>query len=138
MRRRTRNWLVLLITVAGIGLTASGVFSGSSAIGSEDPASGPQDTRALQREVQEYNRIMGSVLYQVGLAYYQEVELGDVAVAGIKAMMAQLDPYSDFYVEEIDPGMVADMEITTTGTYSGIGATIGRRLAGPKRDDAGG
>ncbi len=125
MRRRTRFWLVLVITVVGIGLTAGGVFSGASAIGSEDPAITPQGTRALEREVQDYNRLMGSILYQVGRAYYQDVEIADVAVAGIKGMMAQLDPYSDFYVEEIDPGVVADMEITTTGTYSGIGATIG-------------
>ncbi len=125
MRRRTRNWLVLLITVAGIGLTASGVFSGASASGSEDPALSPQDTRALQREVQEYNRIMARVLNDVAQAYYQDIDVAEVAVAGIKGMMAQLDPYSDFYVQEIDPGVVADMEITTTGTYSGIGATIG-------------
>lgn len=125
MRRRTRNWLVLLITVTGIGLTASGVFSGARAVGSVEPVITPQGTRELQREVQEYNRIMGGVLYEVGRAYYQDVDISDIAVAGIKAMMTGLDPYSDFYVEEIDPGMVADMEITTTGTYSGIGATIG-------------
>jgi len=125
MRRRTRFWLVLLIITAGIGLTAGGVFSGASATGSEDPEISRQGTRELQRQVQEYNRIMGNVLYEVGRAYYKDVDVADVAIAGIKGMMARLDPYSNFYVEEIDPGMVADMEITTTGTYSGIGSTIG-------------
>ncbi len=68
---------------------------------------------------------MYAILREVGMGYYKDVDVADVAVAGIKGMMASLDPYSDFYVEEIDPGLVADMEITTTGTYSGIGSTIG-------------
>ncbi len=125
MRRRTKLSLVLLITVVGIGLTAGGVFRGASAIGSEDPGLTRQGSRNLQQEVRQYNNLMYNVLMEVGRAYYKDIDVADVAVAGIKGMMAQLDPYSDFYVEEIDPGMVADMEITTTGTYSGIGSTIG-------------
>ncbi|MFC1629174.1 S41 family peptidase [Gemmatimonadota bacterium] len=125
MRRRTRLSLVLLITVAGIGLTASGVFRSASAIGSEDPGLIRQGSRNIQQEIREYSSLMNSVLLEVGRSYYKDVDVADVAVAGIKGMMASLDPYSDFYVEEIDPGLVADMEITTTGTYSGIGSTIG-------------
>ncbi|MFC1545432.1 S41 family peptidase [Gemmatimonadota bacterium] len=125
MRRSTRRSLVLLVTVAGLGLTASGVFRSANAISSENPEIIRQGSRNLQQEVREYNNLMYNVLLEVGRGYYKDIDVGDIAIAGIKGMMASLDPYSDFYVEEIDPGLVADMEITTTGTYSGIGSTIG-------------
>ena len=71
--------------------------------------------------------VVAGILNQVSLAYYEDVDVHELAVAGVKGIMSRLDPYSDFYVVEAeeDEAAVADLDITVSGKYSGIGATIG-------------
>ena len=123
MKRWSHYLLVFLVTAGGIGLLSS-LGSGRAAAVDEylphSDAGGDQSQQSLN----DY-RLMRFILEEVGRAYYEEVDVHDIAIAGLKGMMGILDPYSDFFVEEQDEGVVADLEITTPGTYSGIGATIG-------------
>jgi|GEM_PF-492376 len=125
MKHWARYSVVIVVMAGAVGFAAGFGLRGTTAIGEADGQITGQERRQIVRQVQEEMRLMGTVLDQVAMAYYRDVDIHEIAVAGMKGMMSQLDPYSDFYVEEQDLGEVADLEITTTGTYSGIGATIG-------------
>ncbi|MCK4771517.1 MAG: S41 family peptidase [Candidatus Latescibacteria bacterium] len=125
MKRWAKYSLVFVVAAGALGFVAGFGLRGATAIGGADGQVTSQERRRIVRQVQEEMRLMGTVLNQVSMAYYEDVDVHELAVAGIKGMLSRLDPYSDFYVEEQDEGAVADLEITTTGTYSGIGATIG-------------
>jgi len=123
MKRWSNYLLIILVAAGGIGLFSGLGLRKADAVDEYLPrteAAGDQSQQILE----DY-RLMRFILEQVGRNYYEEVDVHDIAIAGLKGMMSVLDPYSDFFVEEQDQGVVADLEITTTGTYSGIGATIG-------------
>jgi len=117
--------IVIVVAVTGFGLVAGLGLGGARTIDEAYPQLSRQERRDRIRQAEDDLRMMSTVLNQVLTAYYKEdVDIHEVAVGGLKGMMSQLDPYSDFYVEDYDEGEVADLEITITGTYSGIGATI--------------
>jgi len=123
MKRWTRYLTIFLVTAGAIGLVASLGLGRADAVDTYLPRTVAADDQS--RQLYDDFTLMRFILNQVGQAYYEEVDVHDVAIAGLKGMMSVLDPYSDFFVEQQDQGIVADLEITTTGTYSGIGATIG-------------
>jgi carboxyl-terminal processing protease len=124
MKRWTRILPVLVIAAAGVGFLAAPAIRGVDATGETELAAPFEDQQSSFRELSEQDRLIGAILTEIYRNYYQEVDVSDVAVGALKGMMRQLDPYSEFYVEESDAGEVADLENTITGSYSGIGATI--------------
>ncbi len=60
---------------------------------------------------------------EIGFGYATEVDASRLMRAGIRGMLSELDPYSS-YVDEQDR---ADVEMLTTGNYSGLGISVGRR-----------
>src|SRR5687768_12055254 len=62
-----------------------------------------------------------SVLYQeLNTLYVDELNPGELMKTGIDAMLASLDPYTNFYPES----EVEDARFEHTGTYGGIGASF--------------
>lgn len=125
MKRWARYSLVFAVVAGALGIAAGLGFKGATANSEADGQISRQERNRINRQVQEEMRLVGTVLNQVSLAYYEDVDIHELAVAGIKGIMSRLDPYSDFYVVEEDEAAVADLDITVSGTYSGIGATIG-------------
>ncbi len=61
-----------------------------------------------------------SVLYkELNTLYVDELNPGELMKTGIDAMLASLDPYTNFYPES----QVEDARFEHTGTYGGIGAS---------------
>ncbi len=125
MKRWARYSLVIAVVAGVFGFAAGLGFKGAAANGEADGQISRQERNRITRKVQEEMRLVGTILNQVSLAYYEDVDVHELAVAGVKGIMSRLDPYSDFYVVEQDEAAVADLDITVSGTYSGIGATIG-------------
>ena len=61
-----------------------------------------------------------SVLKEVAQSYVDTVNFDKMIIAGVRAMLATLDPYT-VYISE-DEG--EDFELLTTGNYGGVGALI--------------
>ena len=77
----------------------------------------------LHLDVQQYMEILGSAITTLQGQYVDTIDWGRALAAGIDAMLADLDPYCEFYSE-------ADQEsfkTMTTGEYGGIGALIQQR-----------
>ena len=125
MKRWARYSLVFAVVAGVLGFAAGLGFKGATANGEADGQISRQERNRIARQVQEEMRLIGTILNQVSMAYYEDVDVHELAVAGVKGIMSRLDPYSDFYVVEDDEAAVADLDITVSGTYSGIGATIG-------------
>lgn len=68
--------------------------------------------------------IFHSVLREVSLHYVDSVALDQLVYTGIEAMLATMDPYTEFIPEEENESI----EMMTTGSYGGIGALIKKRL----------
>lgn len=67
--------------------------------------------------------IFATLFKEVNTYYVDEVSPDDMVKTGINAMLASLDPYTDFIPEdELD-----DFRTITTGQYGGIGALVGKR-----------
>lgn len=127
MKRWTRHLPVVLIVAAVSGFLAGPIIGGASGVAGPATATGPAEPQSSLRELNDQDRLLRSILTQIWRNYYNEVDIRDVAAGGLKGMMARLDPYSEFYVEERDESEVAELQTTITGSYSGIGATIGIR-----------
>jgi carboxyl-terminal processing protease len=67
--------------------------------------------------------IFSTLFKEVNAYYVDEVNPNKLIKTGIDAMLASLDPYTN-YIPEDD---IEDYRTMTTGQYGGIGATIGRR-----------
>jgi carboxyl-terminal processing protease len=67
--------------------------------------------------------IFASLFKEVNLYYVDEVNPNTLIKTGIDAMLASLDPYTN-YIPEDD---IEDYRTMTTGQYGGIGALIGKR-----------
>lgn len=77
------------------------------------------DFFALRKNFQ----IFGSIYEQLVTDYVDELNPETLMRSGIEAMLANLDPYTNFF-DEADNG---DIEIMTRGRYGGVGLNVGVR-----------
>lgn len=87
-----------------------------------------QDTRKkkvadLHLDAQQYMEILGAAITTLQGQYVDTIDWGRALAAGIDAMLADLDPYCEFYSEEDQ----SNFRTMTTGEYGGIGALIQQR-----------
>ena len=67
--------------------------------------------------------IFATLFKEVNTYYVDEVNPNELMKVGIDAMLAHLDPYTNYIPEN----QIEDFRTLTTGQYGGIGAVIGRR-----------
>ena len=67
--------------------------------------------------------IMATVFREVNTYYVDDIDPGQLMRVGIDAMLASLDPYTNYISED----QIEDFRTMTTGQYGGIGAVIGKR-----------
>lgn len=77
----------------------------------------------LHLDAQQYMEILGSAITTLQGQYVDTIDWGRALAAGIDAMLADLDPYCEFYSEEDQ----SSFKTMTTGEYGGIGALIQQR-----------
>lgn len=124
MKRWLRISPFALLFLLGVGLALRPGLSGAGRAQAE------MEQESVRNDYAQYRQdsaLLADILREINASYYRPVDIHEVTVSGLKGMMGQLDPYSEFYVQEQDEGAVADLQITTEGKYSGIGATIGRQ-----------
>ncbi len=103
MKKRQRNWLATaLITIASFG---SFGFVES------------------YFEISKNLDIFSTVYREINVNYVEETNPGKLVKTGIDAMLASLDPYTN-YIPESD---IEDYRFMTTHEYGGVGALIGAR-----------
>lgn len=71
-------------------------------------------------QIQQYIEIMGNALIALNGHYVDSINWDRAFTAGLDAMLAELDPYCEFYNESDQE----DFKTMTTGEYGGIGALI--------------
>jgi len=71
-------------------------------------------------EVSKNLDIFNTLYRELNIAYVDETKPGQLMKTGIEAMLASLDPYTNYYTEND----VEDYKYMTTGEYGGIGANI--------------
>src|SRR5271170_6056397 len=71
-------------------------------------------------EISKNLDIFASVLRELDLHYVDTISPGEMVKTGIDAMLATLDPYTDYITES----EIEDYLFITTGEYGGIGALI--------------
>lgn len=74
-------------------------------------------------EVTKYLNIFNSLYHELDAYYVDSLEAKRTIVMGIDAMLEDLDPYTEYYMDE-DMG---DLKMMTTGKYGGIGSLIRMR-----------
>lgn len=74
-------------------------------------------------EIAKQIEIFTEVFKTVNMNYVDQVNPGDLMSKGIRAMLADLDPYTNYF-NEAD---VVKFKINNTGEYTGIGAYIQRK-----------
>lgn len=67
--------------------------------------------------------IFATLFKEVNTYYVDEVNPNELMKIGIDAMLASLDPYTNYIPED----QIEDFRTMTTGQYGGIGAVIGKR-----------
>lgn len=67
--------------------------------------------------------IMATIFREVNTYYVDEINPTELMRTGIDAMLADLDPYTNYISED----QIEDFRTMTTGQYGGIGAVIGKR-----------
>ena len=67
--------------------------------------------------------IFATLFKEVNTWYVDDVTPGKLMKTGIDAMLASLDPYTNYISED----QIEDYRTMTTGEYSGIGASVGTR-----------
>ncbi len=68
-------------------------------------------------------RLLAEVLERVKRDYVDDVDDGVLIEGAIRGMISSLDPYSSF----LDPGQFEDIQVTTRGSYSGVGIEVTTR-----------
>lgn len=68
-------------------------------------------------------RLLAEVLERVKRDYVEDVDDHVLIEGAIRGMIASLDPYSSF----LDPGQFEDIQVTTRGSYSGVGIEVTTR-----------
>lgn len=71
-------------------------------------------------EVSKNLDIFNTLYRELNIAYVDETKPGQLMKTGIEAMLASLDPYTNYYTEND----IEDYKYLTTGEYGGIGALI--------------
>jgi carboxyl-terminal processing protease len=71
-------------------------------------------------EVSKNLDIFNTLYRELNIAYVDETKPGLLMKTGIEAMLASLDPYTNYYTEND----IEDYRYMTTGEYGGIGAVI--------------
>ena len=74
-------------------------------------------------EMSKQLEIMQSAFRELNLFYVDELAPGELMETGIKAMLAQLDPYTRYFPES----KMEDVRFMQTGEYGGVGASIETR-----------
>ena len=71
-------------------------------------------------EISKNLDIFNTLYRELNIAYVDETKPGQLMKTGIEAMLASLDPYTNYYTEND----IEDYRYMTTGEYGGIGALI--------------
>jgi carboxyl-terminal processing protease len=71
-------------------------------------------------EISKNLDVFNTLYRELNIAYVDETKPGQLMKTGIEAMLASLDPYTN-YIAEND---IEDYRMMTTGEYGGIGALI--------------
>jgi len=71
-------------------------------------------------EVSKNLDVFNTLYRELNIAYVDETKPGQLMKTGIDAMLASLDPYTNYYTEND----IEDYRFMTTGEYGGIGAII--------------
>lgn len=71
-------------------------------------------------EVSKNLDIFNTLYRELNISYVDETKPGQLMKTGIEAMLASLDPYTNYYTEND----IEDYKYMTTGEYGGIGALI--------------
>ena len=71
-------------------------------------------------EVSKNLDVFNTLYRELNIYYVDDTKPGQLMKTGIDAMLASLDPYTDFYPEND----IEDFKYMTTGQYGGIGALI--------------
>ena len=74
-------------------------------------------------EISKQMEIFGSVYKTVNRDYVDDVKPGDLMKVGIDAMLASLDPYTNFYTES----QAEDAMMMRSGEYGGLGSQSVKR-----------
>ena len=74
-------------------------------------------------EVSKNLDIFNSLLKEVEMFYVDSVDVDKTVQRGIEAMLAGLDPYTEYYPEQ----KTEELSLMTTGEYGGIGSLIRQR-----------
>ena len=74
-------------------------------------------------EMSKQLEIMQSAFRELNLFYVDELAPGELMETGIKAMLAELDPYTRYFPES----KMEDVRFMQTGEYGGVGASINTR-----------
>lgn len=74
-------------------------------------------------EISKNMDIFGKMFREINAYYVDDVEPGKFMKTGIDAMLASLDPFTNY----ITASEIEDFKFQTSGQYSGIGASISRR-----------
>ncbi len=74
-------------------------------------------------DISKNMEIFTSVYSEVNRYYVDEVDPNELMAKGIEAMLASLDPYTNYIPEN----KIEDFRFISTGQYGGIGAVIGNR-----------
>ncbi len=71
-------------------------------------------------EVSKNLDVFNTLYRELNISYVDETKPGQLMKTGIEAMLASLDPYTNYYTEND----IEDYKFMTTGEYGGIGALI--------------
>jgi carboxyl-terminal processing protease len=71
-------------------------------------------------EISKNLDVFNTLYRELNIAYVDETKPGQLMKTGIEAMLASLDPYTNYYTEND----IEDYRYMTTGEYGGIGALI--------------
>ena len=74
-------------------------------------------------EIAKQIEIFTTLYKTVNLNYVDETNPGELMDKAIKSMLAELDPYTNYFNEQD----VAKFKINNTGEYTGIGAMVTRK-----------
>jgi hypothetical protein len=81
-------------------------------------------------EVSKNLDIFNSLLKEVEMFYVDSVDVDKTVQRGIEAMLAGLDPYTEYYPEQ----KTEELSLMTTGEYGGIGLVLKDHLWEPNRN----
>ncbi len=89
----------------------------------EQTRSEAQTTGRQQFDAKQYMDLLGAALKELQIYYVDSIDYTRALRSGIDALLAELDPYTDFFDEEDQN----DFKTMTTGEYGGIGSLIMQR-----------